>query len=184
MTKIIQKIMDVIHIASIVLAIACLSTQIIVITINVVLRLFSMGFSQMEEISTNMMMPAITFLSMAIGVKLGLHINVDLFPKSVPKIFTVLLEKMKYILMAGIGGVIFYYSIIKMSLTNGIFSSMPFLPLMLQYIFLPLAGLLITLDSIFFLFELKLDHEFIDRNFLKIGAAKTDEEITGEENHG
>src|SRR4030042_869826 len=81
-------------------------------SINVVLRyVFSSGISWVEEISKDVLMTAFTFLSMAIGVKLDSHINVDLFPKGTPQWVTTVLLKLKYLVLTVIGFVLFYYGI-------------------------------------------------------------------------
>ncbi|MEM4721453.1 MAG: TRAP transporter small permease subunit, partial [Candidatus Methanomethylicaceae archaeon] len=94
-----MKIRDVfnrIHFFSAILASACLAFQLLIISSNVIMRyFFKSGISWMEEISKDVLMTAFTFLSMAIGVKLDLHIHVNLFPQRTPSWINTFLLKLK-----------------------------------------------------------------------------------------
>jgi len=126
----------------------------------------------MEEISTNVLMTAFTFLSMAIGVKLDSHINVNLIPKRAPQWINTVLFKLKYLALSVIGFVLLYYGILLIMGIKGSIASVPSLPASLQFIMIPLAGLLILYDSIMNLLGLEKDIYYLDRKFMSAGEKK------------
>ena len=103
-------------------------------------------------------MTAFTFLSMAIGVKMDSHINVNLIPKRAPQWITTVLFKLKYLVLSVIGFVLLYYGISLLFMgIKGRIASIPVLPAYLQFIMIPLAGVLILYDSIMNLLGLEKD---------------------------
>jgi TRAP-type C4-dicarboxylate transport system permease small subunit len=169
----IRTILNVIHLISAFLASIFLAFQVVVISTNVIMRyFFASGISWMEEISSNVLMTAFTFLSMAIGVKLDLHINVNVIPKRAPRWITSVLHKLKHLILAVIGFVFFYYGILLIMGIKGSIASIPSLPASLQFIMIPLAGFLILCDSLMSLFGMEKDDHFIDRKFMGIGEKK------------
>jgi TRAP-type C4-dicarboxylate transport system permease small subunit len=171
-----MKVRDVfnrIHFISAILASFCLAFQLVIISVNVTLRyFFASGISWMEEISSNVLMTAFTFLSMAIGVKLNLHINVNLFPKGTPQWVTTVLLKLKHLVLAVIGFVLFYYGILLIMGIKGSIASVPSLPASLQFIVIPLAGFLILIDSFMSFFGVEKDDQYLDRIFMAAGEKK------------
>ena len=171
-----MKVRDVfnrIHFISAILASFCLAFQLVIISTNVIMRyFFASGISWMEEISSNVLMTAFTFLSMAIGVKLNLHINVNLFPKGTPQWVTTVLLKLKHLVLAVIGFVLFYYGILLIMGIKGSIASVPSLPASLQFIVIPLAGFLILIDSFMSFFGVEKDDQYLDRIFMAAGEKK------------
>jgi len=169
----VKNLFNVIHFMSAILASACLAFQLIIISVNVIMRyFFNSGISWMEEISKDVLMSAFTFLSMAIGVKLDSHIHVDLFPKRTPQWITTVLLKLKYLILAVIGFVLVYYGILLILGVKARIASIPILPASLQFIMIPLAGLLILYDSVTNLFGLEKDDHYLDRKFMSAGERK------------
>jgi len=169
----IRGVFNAIHFISAILASICLAFQLVIISTNVIMRyFFASGISWMEEISSNVLMTAFTFLSMAIGVKLDLHINVNLIPKRAPQWITTVLYKLKYLVLAVIGFVLFYYGILLIMGIKGSIASLPSLPASLQFIVIPLAGFLILFDSIMSLFGVVKDDQYLDRKFMTVGEKK------------
>ena len=169
----IRTIFNIIHLVSAILASIFLAFQVVIISTNVIMRyFFASGISWMEEISSNVLMTAFTFLSMAIGVKLDSHINVNLFPKGTPQWVTTVLLKFKHLVLAVIGFVLFYYGILLITGIKGSIASVPSLPASLQFIMIPLAGFLILCDSVMSLFGMEKDDHYIDRKFMGIGEKK------------
>jgi TRAP-type C4-dicarboxylate transport system permease small subunit len=123
----------------------------------------------MEEISSNVLMTAFTFLSMAIGVKLDSHINVNLFPRGTPRAINTGLTKLKHLVLTIIGFVLMYYGVSLILNIRGRIASVPILPSYLQFITIPLAGLLITYDSVMNLFGFKKEDHFLDQKFMSAG---------------
>ncbi len=167
------KVFNVIHLISAFLASMFLAFQVVIISVNVIMRyFFASGISWMEEISSNVLMTAFTFLSMAIGVKLDLHINVNLFPKGTPQWVTAILLKLKHLVLTVIGFVLLYYGILLIMGIKGSIASIPSLPALLQFIMIPLAGFLILFDSIMSLFGVEKDDQYIDRKLMAVGEKK------------
>jgi TRAP-type C4-dicarboxylate transport system permease small subunit len=169
----VRNVFNAIHFISAILACFCLAFQLVIISVNVVLRyFFSSGISWMEEISKDVLMSAFTFLSMAIGVKLDSHINVDLFPRQTPHWITAVLFKLKYLVLSVIGFVLLYYGILLIMGIKGRIASIPILPASLQFIMIPLAGLLIVYDSIMNLLGFEKEDHFLDQKFMSVGEKK------------
>ena len=167
------KIFNVIHLISAFLACFFLAFQVVIISVNVIMRyFFASGISWMEEISSNVLMTAFTFLSMAIGVKLDLHINVNLFPKGTPQWVTNVLLKLKHLVLTVIGFVLLYYGILLIMGIKGSISSIPSLPAYLKFILIPLAGFLILCDSVMGLFGMDKDDQYLDRKFMSVGEKR------------
>jgi len=169
----VRGVFNQIHLISAVLACFCLAFQLVIITVNVILRyFFSSGISWMEEISKDVLMSAFTFLSMAIGVRLDLHINVNLIPKRAPHWVNTALLKMKHLILAIIGFVFVYYGILLILGIRARIASIPILPASLQFIMIPLAGLLILYDSVMNLFGIEKDDHYLDRKFMGSGEGQ------------
>ena len=167
------KIFNVIHLISAILASLFLEFQVVIISTNVIMRyFFASGISWMEEISCNVLMTAFTFLSMAIGVKLDLHINVNLFPRGIPQWVTTALLKLKHLVLTVIGFVLLYYGILLIMGIKGSISSIPTLPASLKFIIIPLGGFLILCDSIMSLFGIEKDDQYLDRKLMRVGEKK------------
>jgi TRAP-type C4-dicarboxylate transport system permease small subunit len=166
----IRRVFNAIHSASAFLACTFLAFQLVIISVNVIMRyFFSSGISWMEEISKDVLMSAFTFLSMAIGVKLDLHINVDLFPAWTPPWITSVLLKLKHVILAVIGFVFLYYGILLILGIKASIASIPSLPASLQFVMIPLAGLLIIYDSVMSLFGIEKEDRHMDRTFMGAG---------------
>ena len=169
----VRDILNRVHFVSAILASVFLAFQLVIISTNVILRyFFASGISWMEEISSNVLMTAFTFLSMAIGVKLDLHINVNLFPKGTPRWVTIVLLKLKHLVLAIIGFVFLYYGILLITGIKGSIASIPKLPASLQFIVIPLAGFLILFDSLMSLFGVEKDDRYLDRKLMTVGEKK------------
>ena len=169
----VRDIFNRIHFVSAILASIFLASQLVIISTNVIMRFFfASGISWMEEISSNVLMTAFTFLSMAIGVKLDLHINVNLFPKGTPQWVTTVLLKLKHLVLSVFGFVLLYYGILLIMGIKGSIASIPKLPAYLQFIMIPLGGFLILFDSIMSLFGMEKDDQYLERKLMTVGEKK------------
>mgnify|MGYP001047057069 CR=1 FL=1 len=169
----VRDIFNRIHFFSAILASIFLAFQLVIISTNVVMRyFFKSGIPWMEEISTNVLMSAFTFLSMAIGVKLDTHIHVNLFPKKTPKWITTFLLKFKHLILVVIGAVLIYYGTLLIMGVKARIASFPILPASIQFIMIPLAGLLILYDSVMSLFGIEKDDQYLDQKFMSAGEKK------------
>lgn len=168
-----QKAFDAVYVAGIVIASLCLAAQLVIITINVILRyFFSSGISWVEEISKDVLMTAFTFLAMAIGVKLDSHISVDVLPRKVPGWLTLGLEKLRHLLLACVGLFLAVKGVSLMTLVRGSIASLPSLPITLQYVSIPFAGLLILADSLLRLLGLETQDHVLDEWFMARGEKR------------
>ena len=169
----IKAVLNVIHFISAILACIFLAFQLIIISTNVILRyFFNSGISWTEEISTNVLMTAFTFLSMAIGVKMDSHISVNLIPGRAPRWITAGLTKLKHLILSVIGFVLLYYGTSLIFMIKGRIASIPVLPAYLQFIMIPLGGVLILFDSIMNLLGLEKDDTYLDRRLMSVGEKK------------
>ena len=165
-----KNILNKVHFISAILACTFLGFQLIIISVNVIMRyFFNSGISWMEEISKDVLMPAFTFLSMAIGVKMDLHINVNIIPNRAPQWITTVLLKLKYLILAIIGVVFVYYGLSLISGIKASIATLPMLPASLQFVAIPLAGLLIASDSLMNLLGIPKDDAYLDEKFMSAG---------------
>jgi len=126
----------------------------------------------MEEISKDILMTAVTFIALAIGVKLDAHINVNVIPKKAPEIFTKILLKLKFIVVGFFGIIMIIFGTILFVNSRGYLSSIPGFPIAFQYITIPISGLLIVIDSILNLLGVEKQDEHIDEYFMEVGNKK------------
>ena len=104
--------------------------------------------------------------------KLDSHINVNLIPKRAPQWITTVLFKLKYLVLSAIGFVLLYYGILLIMGIKGRIASIPVLPAYLQFIMIPLAGVLILYDSVMNLVGLEKDDHSLDQKFMSVGEKK------------
>lgn len=197
----VNKVLTNIHKAVIILGCICLAALLIIVILNVFLRVFathaatiernypdmlytkiiiairttfmsSGGISWMEEISKDVLFTGFTFIGMAVGVKLNLHINVNIIPRKAPLWFNNILEKLKYSLLLGIGLVFFVFGLRLFLISQGYLASIPKFPIAYQYIMIPVSGLLISIDSFMNLFSLEKHDQHIDDSLMSAGQRK------------
>ena len=169
----VRRVFRTLNLAGIVVATICLAAQLVIITVNVVLRyFFNSGISWIEEISTDVLMTAFTFIAMAIGVTLDTHINVDLFPRSIPAWLDKELRILKQLVVGGVGFFLARYGFSLLFMLKGSIASVPSLPIALQYILIPFGGFLILAESLLNLFGVPKGEPSLDDLFMGIGERK------------
>lgn len=134
-------------------AMASLLVMVIVVFLNVVLRYgFSSGIRWAEEISLVIVI-WFTFISMALGVRENLHINISILPRFLGKKFFLALDLLKNVLTIVIGSVLVVNGW-KLAV-HGMRSHLPatHLPNMVNYAVLPVVGVFIALYALIFLVE-------------------------------
>jgi hypothetical protein len=112
------------------------------------------------------------FFEHTLGVKLDSHINVNLIPKRAPQWITTVLFKLKYLVLSVIGFVLLYYGTSLIFMIKGRIASIPVLPAYLQFIMIPLAGVLILYDSIMNLLGFEKDDAYLDQKLMRVGEKK------------
>lgn len=171
MGVVIRRVFNVLYLVGVVLAGLCLFAQLVIISINVVLRyFFASGISWVEEISKDVLMTAFTFLAMGIGVALDSHINVDLFPRRTPAWLTAALGIFKHLVVAAVGLFLAWYGLSLVLLVRGSIASVPSLPISLQYILIPFGGFLIFGESLLSLFKVAKVDRSVDERLTRIGG--------------
>ncbi|MDT4763061.1 TRAP transporter small permease [Sphaerochaeta sp. PS] len=148
-----KKLLDSFFVWVLKLAMVLLVAMVVLVFLNVVLRYgFSSGVYWSEEISLVIVI-WFTFISMALGVKESLHINVDILPKKLPKAFFTTLECLRDALIVLIGGIMVFYGW-KLTL-NGAKSFLPatHIPNSINYLVLPVSGVFIILYASIHLYE-------------------------------
>lgn len=135
------------------LAMVLLVAMVLIVFTNVVLRYgFKSGIRWAEEISLVIVI-WFTFISMALGVKENLHINISLLPRKLGYNFFVALNVLKNALQVFLGSVLVIYGW-RLTL-NGAKSRLPatHIPNSINYLVLPIVGIFIILYAGIYLFE-------------------------------
>jgi TRAP-type C4-dicarboxylate transport system permease small subunit len=161
-----RKIVNGLHLVSVVTAMAFLVTLVVIITVHVTLRyVFNSGISWSEEVASKILIPAFVFLGMAMGVEENLHININVLPRSMPPLVDNSLSILKYLCTIFIGVVLVYYGIYLVNFQNqfGVVLPATQWPSSLQYIIMPAAGALIIFISILNILRMPRDEKYIDR---------------------
>jgi TRAP-type C4-dicarboxylate transport system permease small subunit len=195
----VNKVLTTIHKVVIIIGCICLATLIVIIITNVFLRIFAThaaslernhpdilytqiilaiqeilptGIAWMEEISKDVLFTAITFIGMAVGVKLNIHINVNIIPRRAPQWLNNTLEKMKHLFLMGISIVFIFYGINLIRLVSGSLAAIPGFSIKFQYSLIPVAGVLIFIDSFMDLLSLEKNDKCIDDSLMSCGLRK------------
>jgi TRAP-type C4-dicarboxylate transport system permease small subunit len=164
--KSIRKIINFVHLISVVAAMAFLVTLVVIITVHVMLRyVFNSGISWSEEVASKILIPAFVFLGMAMGVEEDLHININVLPRKMPALVDDSLAILKYLCTIFIGVVLVYYGIYLVNFQNQFNVVLPATqwPSSLQYVILPAAGAIIIFISILNILKMPRDEKYIDR---------------------
>lgn len=164
--KIFQKIMYRANQTLIVFAMICLVAMVLITCANVVLRYgFDSGLQWGEEI-TLVLVIWFTFIAMAMGVKLSLHISISILPANLPAWLETLLTKIKRAVTLGIGGVFLWYGITLVGFTSRSILPATHLPAAIMYLPMPLIAVFIIQESLIVLFNLKEDANQIEDSFM------------------
>ena len=148
-----KKILDALFVWVLKLAMLMLMAMVVIVFFNVVLRYgFNSGIHWAEEISLVIVI-WFTFISMALGVKENLHINVSVLPRKLSAKFFLSLDVLKDLLEMLIGFVMIIYGW-RLTL-NGAKSFLPAtqIPNSINYLVLPIAGIFIILYAVIYLTE-------------------------------
>jgi TRAP-type C4-dicarboxylate transport system permease small subunit len=172
--KILKELLNILHIATVFISLILMGLLVIIIFTHVVLRYgFNTGISWYNEVSSQVLVPAFVFLGMALGVDEKIHISINIISKKIPEWLDTFLDKLKYVLYIFISLVMIYYgTLLVISTSRSILSSIEW-PASLQYIIMPLSGILITIISVLFIFNTPKDEKWIDRYLENIEGAET-----------
>ncbi|MCX7708440.1 MAG: TRAP transporter small permease [Clostridia bacterium] len=164
--KIIKKLFNGIHIFMGYFGVVQLLAMTIIVSVQVFCR-FLLGFSisWAEEVSLILMI-WFSMISMAIGVKKRLHIAIELFTmKLSEKVMKNVINKITDVCTIVFSMVLIYYGWLLVE--NGLMSTLPATGFRssMEYIFTPIAGILIAYDSIMDLFGIDKEDESFERIF-------------------
>jgi len=160
--KKISRVVDFIQIAGVYVSMLFLVAMTIIISVNVVLRYgFNSGLQWAEEIA-KVLVVWFTFLALALGVKQNLHISIQVLPRSLPRWVNRILDILKdsVILIVGVIMIIYGWDLVQFSSR----SIMPAtgLPGSFLYIVMPIAGVIIVIESLMDLFQVHSSLENFD----------------------
>ena len=148
-----KKALDSLFVWILKIAMVMLLAMVVIVFLNVVLRYgFKSGIHWAEEISLVIVI-WFTFISMALGVKENLHINISVLPSKLPKKFFLILDVVKDLLEILIGVILVIYGW-RLTL-NGARSFLPAtqIPNSINYIVLPIVGIFIILYAGIYAYE-------------------------------
>lgn len=137
-----------------------LLAMVVIITMVVFLRILGRGLAWGEEIPM-LLVVWFTMISMAIGVKLNLHISMDVLPAKLPPGFDKFLRKFADIVIIGVAAVMIYYGTkLAWGARRAVLPGCG-LGTYWQYVPIPLSGVMILLDAVLNLFGIdKQDEKF------------------------
>lgn len=162
---IIRKLYRGINLSIIVFAMLCLVAMALITVTNVVLRYgFNTGLQWGEEI-TMVLVIWFTFIAMALGVKLDLHINISVLPKNLPPWLETTLQKMKQVIILVIGLVLMVYGIKLVGITSRSIMPATELPSSIMYLPMPIASIIIIFESFLEVFGLTKEDHFLENLF-------------------
>ena len=156
-----RKIVNKIYLFMTYLGILLLLSMVMIVSANVFSRFFrGSTFGWADEMAL-ILMAWFSMIAMALGVKMKLHICIEIFTMKLPeKIQKNVIAKITDVVMLVFGIVLLYYGILLVK--NGMLSTLPGtgLPTAIEYLFVPIAGFMITINSIMDLFNLDNDDDF------------------------
>ena len=162
--KILQGILTLIHTLAAAVGVIALQALLVIIFIHVVLRFgFNSGINWSEEISSYVLLPAMVFLGMVMGVEEDIHINVNVLPKRTPNWFISITDFLKDVSYIVVGALICYYSydLIMMNFEFGSIMSASGINNGWQYMSLPVAGGFLLIVAILALFKVRFKNNLI-----------------------
>ena len=125
--------------------------MILIIATDVIKRQFGNGLVWGQELAT-LFFVWFTFLSMAEGVHHKLHISITVLYDRLPSVIKKVMDYFSDGIVGIAGGLLFFYGIKLVNTASRVFSSIPFTYKIL-YIVIPIAGLMICIDSIIFIIK-------------------------------
>lgn len=143
-----SQIINRIHLGSIYFAMVLLVGMAIVIIINVFMRyVLNSGLRWGDEVA-KLLMVWFTFIAMAVGVKQGLHISLNLLPKKLPVRLEKFLVFLKDIITLTIASVFFIYGIKLVQFTSRSIMPATEWPSSILYLILPISAVLIASEAL------------------------------------
>lgn len=159
--KTFNKIVNGIYLIMTYFGIFLLLAMVIIVSVNVFSRFFTgSSFGWSDEVAL-ILMSWFSMISMALGVKMKLHISIEAFTmKLSDKIRKNVIQKITDISMLFFAAILLYFGFLLVK--NGMSSTLPATgwPSSLEYLFVPVAGFMIIISSILDLFNISDDDDF------------------------
>lgn len=138
-----DRVFDMIMKIYLIMAKFFLVAMVLIIGVQVFFRyILNRSISWSEEISM-LLMVMFGFISIAIGVQKGLHLNISLFYDRFPPVVKIVCDKIVDFVVMGIGLIMLYYGILLIQSTMHAPMAASGLPAATLYGIVPLSGLLI-----------------------------------------
>lgn len=154
-----------IHTSFVYIAMILIITITIITSANVFMRfVMNSGLTWAEEV-TKILVVWFTYISMAIGVKQGLHISLHVLPQDLPKSVTLILKIIKDLITIIIAIVMIVYGIKLIEFTSKSIMTATEWPSSVLYMILPFSGVLIISESLMDLFGIDDEPEKIEEFF-------------------
>ncbi|HUX50355.1 MAG TPA: TRAP transporter small permease subunit [Spirochaetia bacterium] len=157
------KYFNLLHIALVYIAEALLILMVVVIFVNVVMRyVFNSGIVWSSEIA---LLTAVwfSFIAMALGVKLRLHIHINLLSEAhIPAAFDRLLWKIRDVVVVAVGVSMFWWGSILVKFTMRSILPATGMPAGVLYIVVPIAAVIIIYDGFAHLFGVDTEDSVVD----------------------
>ncbi|MBN2546455.1 MAG: TRAP transporter small permease [Spirochaetes bacterium] len=162
MVNLLKKVFNAILIFSVAISDLMLLGIVGIVTYNVFLRyFFGGGLPWGEEMPSFVLLPGYVAIAIVIGVKEDLHINLNILPRKLPKMFELFLHILKYVCIIFVGCILFYYGIYLSVFFRGSILPSLNMPNSIQFIFFPVGGVLMVLSGIIKLFNLEKEEEHL-----------------------
>jgi len=157
------KYFNLLHIALVYIAEALLVVMVVVIFVNVVMRyVFNSGIVWSSEIA---LLTAVwfSFIAMALGVKLRLHIHINLLSEShIPAALDRFLWKIRDVVVVAVGVSMFWWGSILVKFTMRSILPATGMPAGVLYIVVPIAAVIIIYDGFTHLFGVDTEDSAVD----------------------
>lgn len=163
--EILVKTVNSIHIAFVYIAMAFIIAITVITSVNVFMRfVLNSGLNWAEEV-TKILVVWFTYISMAIGVKQGLHISLHILPQNLPKPILTVLKIVKDLVSITIAVVMVVFGIKLIGFTSQSIMTATEWPSSVLYMILPFSGVLIISESLMDLFNIEDNPQEIDNMF-------------------
>lgn len=165
MFKAVIAFFNVVHVALVRLAQALIVGMVLVTSANVFMRyVLDSGLFWSEEVAI-LFASWFIFIALGLGVKQGLHISLTLLPRGrIPKRLDWALDKLAYLVMIAVGGMMIKYGLSLIKFTSTSVMPATGWPASVQYMPLPVSGFIVLYEAIVKLFGIDTNDAAVDRH--------------------
>ena len=165
---------NIIHLASVFTAMILLVIMTLIISTNVFMRyVLNSGLTWAEEVA-KLLVVWFTFIAMAIGIKQGLHISLQLLPAKLPSWLNQAFKLIKDFTILAVSIVMLIYGKNLIDFTKQSIMPATEWPGSTLYIIIPFAAVLIALESLGDIFGIDDDPKAIESGLMSFGKSDAD----------